>query len=137
MFVPLKFKYKKHQKGRSFNKIKTNFKDLKFGQIALKTTTFARLSSKQIVAFYNFLRKKLKKKGKVLINIFPHVSVSKKPIEVRMGKGKGAFSFWASKITSGTILCEISTFNTSYVYKILNLARFRLSLKTKIIVRKI
>jgi large subunit ribosomal protein L16 len=137
MFIPSNFKYKKHQKGKSFNRIKISSKDLKFGQIALKTTAFAKLSSKQIIAFYNFLRKKFKKKGKLLIKIFPHISVSKKPTEVRMGKGKGAFNFWASKISTGTILCEIATFYISYAQKMLNLARYRLPLKTKIIIRKL
>jgi large subunit ribosomal protein L16 len=137
MFIPSKFKFKKHQKGKAFNLIKSDTNNFQFGQIALKSITFTRLSSKQIITFYNFIKKKLKKKGKLLIRIFPQTSVSKKPIEVRMGKGKGAFNFWASKTSSGVILCEVATFYLSFAYKVLNAARFRLPLKTKIIIRKI
>ena len=77
----------------------------------------------------------MKKKGKVLITIFPQTPITKKPVEVRMGKGKGSVAFWVAKIKAGRIICEISTFKISYAVKVLNNLRYRLPVKTKAVVR--
>lgn len=132
--MPKKFKFKKQQKGRSFNKITKiqTLNTLKFGSFGLKTIEAGRLSSKQIKSMLLFLNKFMKKKGKVTLRIFPHIPVTKKPIEVRMGKGKGNVSIWVSKLKAGTFLCEIET-----TYKLLALITLtnikkKLPLKTKI-----
>lgn len=133
LFIPSKQKYKKQQKGKSFNKIsKISF--LKYGQIGLKVLSSLRITSKQLSALYNWLRKKLKKKGKVIISVFPQTPITKKPIEVRMGKGKGNVGFWVSKLKAGSLLCEVSTRYKLFAKNVLNRARFKFPIKTKIIV---
>jgi large subunit ribosomal protein L16 len=136
LFIPLKSKYKKFQKGKSFLKLRFNDSHLKFGQLGLRALSSCRITSKQLVTLYNFLRKKMKKKGKVIFNIFPNISVTKKPLEVRMGKGKGSFSFWCARVFAGSIFCEISTRHIYLAVKVLNNARFKLPLKSKIYYRK-
>jgi large subunit ribosomal protein L16 len=137
LFIPKKQKFKKHQKGHSFKKIKQNKKIFKYGQFALKSLFFSRFTSKQIIMLYNNIKKRIKKKGKIIMMIFPQLSVTKKPIEVRMGKGKGAVNFWVARIKAGSILCEISCLYKYrlLVYKILNRIRFKMPFKTKIISR--
>lgn len=90
-FVPSNFKYKKQQKGKTFNKIKSNLNlsQLKFGTIGLKTISFGRIDSKQLNSFKKSIIKIIRKKGKLVLNTFPQTPITKKPIEVRMGKGKG------------------------------------------------
>ena len=133
LFIPTKQKYKKQQKGKAFNKIIGCSPLLTYGQIGLKVLSSYRLNSKQLKTLYNGLKKKMKRKGKLIINVFPQTPITKKPIEVRMGKGKGNVSYWVSKIKSGALLCEISTSHLVYAKKVLNYARFRLPIKTKII----
>lgn len=134
-YIPLKQKFKKSQKGKSFNKITVLRNNLKFGQLGLKVLEHCRLTSKQILALYNNLKKKMKKRGSVLISVFPHTPISKKPTEVRMGKGKGGVAFWVAKLGAGATLCEISTFQKSFALKVLKRVRFKLPIKTKIILR--
>jgi large subunit ribosomal protein L16 len=133
LFIPTRQKYKKQQKGKAFNKITNSKSILTYGQIGLKVLSSYRLNSKQLLALYNGLKKKIKRKGKLIINVFPQTPISKKPIEVRMGKGKGNVSYWVSKIKSGVILCEISTPYIVFAKKVLNHARFKLPIKTKIV----
>jgi len=137
-FIPRQFKYKKQQKGRFCNKINniSELNNLKFGSFGLKSVDFGRLNSKQIESMYQSINKIIKKNGRVVLKIFPHTPVSKKPIEVRMGKGKGNVDHWVAKIKSGTVLCEIETTFKSLALKALNLAQLRLPLKTKIYYQK-
>jgi len=135
LFTPKKTKFKKFQKGRRFNKITPVSTPLKFGQIGLKILETKRLTSKQLLSLYNNLRKKFKKKGKVCIIPYPHLGISKKPIEVRMGKGKGAISHWVAKAKVGATLCEIITMNIAFAQKVLDRIRTKLPIKTKIIKR--
>lgn len=133
-FIPIKRKYKKEQKGRSLNKIKKligldYFKCCSYG---LKSLDFGRLNSKHIESMYQSINKIIKKNGRVVLKVFAHTPISKKPIEVRMGKGKGNIDHWVAKIKSGTILCEIETNMNSLALKALKIAQFRLPIKTKI-----
>ena len=138
VFIPRKFRYKKKQKGRLCNRINKIFElnNLKFGAYGLKSTSFGRLNSKQIESMYQSINKIIKKKVRVILKVFPHIPVSKKPIEVRMGKGKGNVDCWVAKIKSGTILCEIETPFKALAVKSLSLAQLRLPLKTKIYYQK-
>ena len=91
LFIPKKTKFKKKQKGKRLNTI-TNITSLfkfNFGNIGLKAIECGHLTSKQINAIKQTINKIIKKKGKLKINIFPNTPISKKPLEVRMGKGKG------------------------------------------------
>ena len=135
LYIPKKFKYKKHQKGFSFNKVKSNieFVKLKFGTIGLKTLSAARLTSKQLVTLRQSIKKIIKKKGKLKINIFPSTPITKKTIGIRMGKGKGNVDHWAFKLKVGVILCEIATHFIPLAVKALDASKNRIPVFTKII----
>ena len=136
LFIPLKQKYKKQQKGRAFNKVVTNRLALKYGQIGLKTIFSTKLTSKSLLTLYNSIKKKIRKKGRVLITVFPQTPITRKPIEVRMGKGKGSVSFWVAKVKAGTTICEISTKYLFLANKVLNRVRYKFPVKTRIVYRK-
>lgn len=135
---PRNFKYKKQQKGKPFNKIfkSTNLEartPLHFGSIGLKALTSGRLTAKQINAVRQAIHKQIKKLGRLKVNIFPHTPISKKPIEVRMGKGKGNVDHWVFKVKPGFVLYEIETTFISIAIKALRRGQIRLPIKTKII----
>ena len=138
LLSPRNFKYKKQQKGKSFNKIfKTSnlgLVPLKFGSVGLKAITAGRLTAKQINSVRQSINKQIKKLGRLKVNIFPHTPISKKPIEVRMGKGKGNVDHWVFKVKPGFILYEIETSFIHIAVKALKLGQIRLPIKTKIII---
>lgn len=108
---PRNFKYRKQQKGRSFNKIigssSENRIPLKFGSVGLKALSSGRVTAKQINSVRQAINKQIKKLGRLKVNVFPHIPITKKPIEVRMGKGKGAVDHWVAVVRPGTIIYEI------------------------------
>ena len=105
MLQPKKPKFRKQFKGRMHGVSKGgNF--LNFGAFGLKALTPARITSRQIESARRCISRHLKRSGRVWIRIFPDVPVSKKPAEVRQGKGKGAVEFWAAKVKPGKILFE-------------------------------
>jgi large subunit ribosomal protein L16 len=133
---PRRSKFKKQQKGKSFNRINSTSTDLyslKFGSVGLKALNSGRLSSKQIESVRQAISKVIKKQGRLKINIFPDTPISKKPIEVRMGKGKGAVDHWIFKVKAGFILYEIETAFTSLAVKALESGQIRLPIKTRIV----
>ncbi|UZE39042.1 50S ribosomal protein L16 [Wolbachia endosymbiont of Drosophila pseudotakahashii] len=108
MFIPKKSKYKKVFKGR----IKGNTKGgstLSFGDYGLKAMEAGRIQSKHVETARRVISRTLKRSGKVWIRIFPDTPVSKKPADVRMGKGKGSVEFWVFKAKPGRMLFEISS----------------------------
>lgn len=135
MFIPKKTKYKKQQKGKNFNRITNvyNLNKFNLGSICLKSQGSGRLNSKQIESMRQSIQKIIKKAGRVIINIFPSTPISKKPVEVRMGKGKGNVSHWIFKVKSGIVLCQIETSNPVIGLKAMQAAQFRLPIKTKIL----
>ncbi len=135
MFIPKNTKFKKQRKGRLTANIakSTDFDLLKQGSIGLKLIDFGRINSKQLAACRQVLRKIIKKHGVVRIKLITDTPISKKPIEIRMGKGKGAVDHWVTKVHPGTILFEIETTATILAIKALKAAQLRLPLKTKII----
>lgn len=135
LFVPSNSKYKKQQKGRAFNKIKShlNLCQLKFGTVGLKTISFGRLSSKQLNAFKKSVTKIIKKRGKFIIHTFPQTPITKKPLAIRMGKGKGFVDHWVCKIKPGFILCEVNIVPLSLGIKAIKLAQIKLPFTTRLI----
>jgi len=133
---PKQTKYKKEQKGKNFKKISKNFElfVLKKGSIGLKSMSSGRISSKHIEAFKSVINKIVKKIGKLVVNIFPFTPITKKPLEIRMGKGKGAVDSWVFKVKAGVMLCEIETGNLLVGKKALKAAQYRLPIRTKIII---
>ena len=136
MFIPKKSKFKKQQKGKFCNRINSSSvipNQLHFGSIGLKALSFSSLTSKQLETLRQSINKLLKKTGRIVINAFPSTPVSKKPIEVRMGKGKGNVDHWVFKVKPGFILCEIVTDQIEIAIKALEAVKKKLSIKTKII----
>ena len=105
MLQPKRTKFRKAFKGRIRGASKTGF-ELNFGQFGLKALEPERITARQIEAARRALTRHMRRAGRVWIRIFPDVPVSKKPTEVRMGKGKGAPEFWACRVAPGRIMFE-------------------------------
>jgi large subunit ribosomal protein L16 len=135
LLLPRFFKYKKKQKGKVFNRIDNiiEFKSIHFNSIKLIALSHGRITAKQINSIYLTLNKSLKKIGIVKLNLFPQNPISKKPVEVRMGKGKGNVDHWVFNVKVGFIICEIQTTFKNKVYSALKMAQIRLPIKTKIL----
>lgn len=133
MFLqPKKTKYKKLKKGK-FNKLEFKKNKLQFGTIGLKAVNSAVISARQIEASRQAISRKIKKKGKIWIRIFPDLPITAKPISSRMGKGKGALSHWASRVNGGTVLFEICGVKDPKIVKnALKTGSAKLPVKTKI-----
>ena len=134
MLQPKKTKYRKAHKGRIRGKAKGGT-TLNFGSYGLKAITAERVTSRQIEAARRAITRHMKRAGKVWIRIFPDVPVSKKPTEVRMGKGKGTPEYWAAKVKPGRIMFEIDGVPSDIAHTALNLGSSKLPLQTKIITR--
>ena len=133
MFLqPKKTKYKKARKGRLS---KLNFKSctLKFGTIGLKTTESGTISARQLEAARQAINKKIHRKGKLWIRIYPTTPITSKPLEVRMGKGKGNVSYWATRVSGGSVLFELCGINLNLAKIAFKTGGAKLPLKTKII----
>lgn len=136
LFFPKKSKFKKYQKGKSFNRIKNNqnliytvSKSIKL--IALES---GRINTKQLIAIRFLIKKHLKKLGGVLFSVSPQMSITKKPLEIRMGKGKGSHSHWVSNMRAGATVFEVYSKRASrmVVFSVLRKVQIRLPIKTKI-----
>lgn len=123
----------KFQKGKLLNRITSKnatIFSLKFGCLGLKTLQYCKITSKQFETFYNAINKILKRAGQIHFNCFPQCGISKKPNEIRMGKGKGLVSDWVCKLKPGVIFVEIETQNMAKAIAALNYAKYRLPIKT-------
>lgn len=132
--VPKKTKYKKNFKGR----IKGNeyrVTKLTIGYLGIKVLKSGRIKSSQLEAIRKSVIKKLKGKTKIWIKIFPNICVTAKPIEVRMGKGKGSFSYWCTPVNAGRIIFELQEKSLSIAYKILKITTNKLGLPAMLISR--
>ena len=120
MLQPKKTKYRKAHKGRIRGKAKGGT-TLNFGSYGLKAITAERVTSRQIEAARRAITRHMKRAGKVWIRIFPDVPVSKKPTEVRMGKGKGTPEYWAARVKPGRVMFEIDGVPSDIAHTALNL----------------
>lgn len=134
MLVPKRTKYRKAHKGRIHGVAKGGF-DLNFGAFGLKAMAPDRITARQIEAARRAITRHLKRQGKVWIRIFPDLPVSKKPLEVRMGSGKGSPEFWAARIKPGRIMFELDGVSEQIAREALELAAAKLPIKTKFIKR--
>jgi large subunit ribosomal protein L16 len=135
MLSPKKTKYRKQFKGRIHGSSKGNYK-LNYGSFGLKAMEPERVTSRQIEAARKAITRYLKRAGRMWIRIFPDVPVSKKPAEVRMGKGKGTPEFWACRVKPGKIMFELDGVTEESAKEAFSLAAAKLPLETKF-VRKI
>jgi large subunit ribosomal protein L16 len=134
MMQPKKTKFRKQHKGR-IHGVATSGATLAFGAYGLKALEPDRLTARQIEAARRALTRHMKRQGNVWIRIFPDVPVSKKPLEVRMGSGKGAPEWWAARVKPGRILFEVDGVSKEVAQEAFELAAAKLPIKTKFIAR--
>src|SRR4029077_21187242 len=134
MLQPIRTKFRKAFKGR-IHGVATSGTTLAFGQYGLKALEPERVTARQIEAARRALTRFMKRSGRVWIRVFPDLPVSKKPIEVRMGKGKGAPEFWAARVKPGRISFEIDGVTEAVARESLRLGAAKLSVKTRIVSR--
>ena len=136
MMAPKRTKYRKQHKGRIHGNAKGNF-SLNFGNYGLKALEPERITSRQIEAARKAITRHLKRAGRLWIRIFPDLPVTKKPAEVRMGKGKGSVEFWACRIKPGRIMFEVDGVSVNEAKKAMSLAAAKLPIKCKFVERNI
>ncbi|MCH8858910.1 MAG: 50S ribosomal protein L16 [Proteobacteria bacterium] len=134
MLQPKRTKFRKQHKGRIHGNAKGGT-TLAFGQYGLKALSPDRITARQIEAARRAVTRHMKRAGRVWIRVFPDVPVSKKPAEVRMGKGKGAPEFWVAKIKPGRILFEVDGVDKTIAEEALRLAGAKLPVATKFVSR--
>jgi large subunit ribosomal protein L16 len=135
MFIPKNTKFKKWQKGKNKNKIynNLNFFKLNFGSVGLQSAANGNLTSKQIDTLSQSIKKTIKRFGRLVVCLNADIPITKKPLETRMGKGKGNVDYWVSKIKAGKILFEIETSSLEVGLKAFNIIRKKIPFKTRII----
>ncbi len=132
--MPKRVKYRKLQKGQRRG-IATSGADLAFGEFGLKTLDNGWLKNNQIEAVRVIIARQLHKGGKLWIRVFPDKSITKKPAEVRMGKGKGDLDHWVAVVKRGRILFEIGGVPEEYARQCFRLVAYKLPFRTKFITR--
>lgn len=135
MLQPKRTKFRKQFKGRIHGDAKGG-SDLNFGSWGLKATTPDRVTARQIEAARRALTRHMKRQGRVWIRVFPDVPVSKKPTEVRMGKGKGSVEYWAARVKPGRVMFEIDGVSAAVAQEALRLAAMKLPLGCRIVARE-
>jgi large subunit ribosomal protein L16 len=134
MLQPKRTKFRKQFKGRIHGAAKGGT-DLNFGGFGLKALEPERVTARQIEAARRAITRHMKRAGRVWIRIFPDVPVSKKPTEVRMGKGKGTPEFWAARVKPGRIMFEIDGVNEETAREALRLGAAKLPIRTRFVQR--
>ena len=134
MLQPKRTKFRKQFKGRIHGEAKGGT-ELNFGSFGLKAQEPNRVNAREIEAARRAITRSMKRQGRVWIRIFPDVPVSKKPTEVRMGKGKGANEYWCAKVAPGRMMFEIDGVSDEIARESLRLGAAKLSVKTRIIQR--
>ncbi len=134
MLMPKRVKFRKQQRGRMTGKAFRGAR-VSFGDFGLKALEPGWITSRQIEAARIAITRRMKRDGKVWIRIFPDKPVSKKPLETRMGKGKGAPEFWVSVVKPGRIMFEVGGVTSALAHEALKLASYKLPVKVKIVSR--
>ena len=134
MLQPIRTKFRKAHKGR-IKGVASSGIDLAFGQFGLKALEPERVTARQIEAARRALTRHMKRAGRVWIRIFPDVPVSKKPLEVRTGSGKGAPELWVVRVKPGRILFEVDGIPVQIAKEALALAAAKLPIKTRFVER--
>tara|TARA_X000000368_G_scaffold250030_1_gene197497 strand:- start:2698 stop:3117 length:420 start_codon:yes stop_codon:yes gene_type:complete len=135
MLQPKRTKFRKKQKGR-VKGIAQRGHTISFGSFGIKSLESGWITSRQIEAARIAVTRKMKREGQVWIRIFPDKPVTKKPAEVRMGKGKGAPEYWVAVVKPGTIMFEAGGVTTEVAKEALRLAAQKLPVRTKFVTRR-
>ena len=136
MFQPKRTKYRKQQKGRNRGKAMSGNR-VSFGDFGLKATTRGRLTARQIEAARRTITRKVRRGAKIWIRIFPDKPVTKKPLEVRQGKGKGNVEYWVAQIQPGRMLYEMQGVDEGLAREAFRLAAAKLSVQTAFVSRTV
>ena len=134
MLQPTRTKFRKAHKGR-IHGLATSAVDLAFGHYGLKAMEPERVTARQIEAARRALTRHMKRAGQVWIRVYPDVPVSKKPLEVRMGSGKGTPEYWVCRVKPGRVLFEVDGISEAVAREALALAAAKLPIKTRFIER--
>lgn len=134
MLMPKKVKYRKHQRGRRRGKARRGA-DLSFGEFGLQALEPCWLTARQLEAGRIAITRYVKRKGKLWIRAFPWKPITKKPTEVRMGKGKGDPEFWVDVITPGKIIYELEGVSEDAAREAMRLAAHKLPIRTRFVSR--
>ncbi len=136
MLQPKKTKHRKQFKGRNRG-VATSGAKVSFGEFGLKTTERARITARQIEAARRSISRHIKRGGKLWIRIFPDKPITKKPLEVRQGKGKGPVEYWVALVQPGKMLFEIEGVPEALAREAFTLAAAKLPVKTVFVARTI
>ncbi len=136
MLQPKRTKFRKQFKGRNRG-LATAGSKVSFGEYGLKAVERGRITARQIEAARRAMTRHIKRGGKIWIRVFPDVPVSKKPLEVRMGKGKGNVEFWVCKIQPGRVLYEMEGVDEGTARQAFKLAAAKLPFKTTFVSRQV
>ncbi len=134
MLMPKRVKYRKQMRGRMKGK-ESRGVEISFGEYALQALEPGWVTARQIEAARRTIVHAMKRRGKVWIRIFPDKPYTKKPPETRMGKGKGGVEYWVSVVKPGRVMFEVGGLPESDAIHALNLARYKFSIKTRVISR--
>jgi large subunit ribosomal protein L16 len=136
MLQPKRTKFRKQHKGRNTG-IAVKGSSVSFGEFGLKSLSRGRLTARQIESGRRAINRHVKRGGKLWIRIFPDKPITKKPLEVRMGKGKGSVEYWVAQIRPGTMLFELQGISEEMAREAFELAAAKLPLKTTFTARTI
>ena len=136
MLQPARRKYRKEQKGRNTG-LATRGNTVAFGDFGLKSTDRGRLTARQIEAARRAISRHVKRGGRIWIRVFPDKPITNKPLEVRMGKGKGPVEYWVCEIKPGKVLYELEGISEELAREAFTLAAAKLPFKTTIVKRTI
>ena len=136
MLQPKRTKYRKQMKGK-YRGLASQGNKVSFGEYGLKATDRGRITARQIEAARKAMTRHIRRGGKIWIRIFPDKPITKKPLEVRQGKGKGNVEYWVAQIQPGRILYEMSGVDENLAKEALKLAAAKLPIDTKFVTRKI
>jgi len=135
MLIPKRTKYRKIMKGR-IRGTATSGNYISFGEFALQAQGHERITSRQIESARQAMTRYIKRGGKIWIRIFPHIAVTRKPQDVKMGSGKGSPEFFVAKVKPGTILFEMQGVSEETAREAMRLAAHKLPVKTKFLVKE-
>jgi len=136
MLQPKRTKFRKQQKGRNRG-LALNGNKVSFGEYGLKAVARGRITARQIEAARRAMTRHVRRGGKIWIRIFPDVPVTKKPLEVRQGKGKGNVEYWVAKIQPGKMLYEMEGVDEQVAREAFKLAAAKLPIKTAFVSRTV
>jgi large subunit ribosomal protein L16 len=136
MMQPKRTKFRKQMKGRNRGLAQSGNK-VSFGEYGLKATGRGRVNARELEAARRAMTRHIKRGGKIWIRVFTDVPVTKKPVEVRMGKGKGNVEFWVARIKPGTVLYEMEGVTEDIAREAFRLAAAKLSVKTAFVTRTV